>query len=479
MARGRADLNVGAGTINVGSRMAPPYCWTPRPRSAGSATTWATTPRCPTATPSSSTPTSPRATSCSTVSPANSRISPARTLHLKERRSTHDQDPPHRRLPARRRSRRDRKRVRGGGRRPRRRPRRPPAVLDQAVADGMPGIMADVRDGRRSWFGTAGVADTDTGRKRPADRFRIGSITKTFVATVVLQLEAEGRLSLDDTVEQWLPGVVEGNGHDGGAITVRQLLNHTSGIFNYTADEASGRQYRRRTASWSTATTRCTPEAAGGRRHGHPPLLRAGKRLDVLQHQLRARRDDHREGHGPLLRREIDAAHHPPARPDRHLPARHEAAMPRPARPGLLQARRSRPDPTIHDVTEHEPLLRRRRRRDGLHRQRPQPLLPRPAGRQLAAARAAKGDAHHRPHRRRSGSPTATGSASSRRSCPAARRSGATAAGSTAPGRTRWAPATASTWSSPTSTATGATRQHPHQGNGSRDVPAEITMTAQ
>ncbi|MDQ1040134.1 D-alanyl-D-alanine carboxypeptidase [Streptomyces sp. V3I8] len=61
-------------------------------------------------------------------------------------------------------------------------------------------------------------------------RFRIGSATKTFTATVVLQLVGEGRMSLEDTVEQWLPGVVQGNGNDGSQITVRQLLQHTSGI---------------------------------------------------------------------------------------------------------------------------------------------------------------------------------------------------------------------------------------------------------
>lgn len=69
---------------------------------------------------------------------------------------------------------------------------------------------------------------------RPDHAFRVGSITKTFVATVVLQLAAEGGLGLDDSVEQWLPGLVP----NGRAITLRQLLNHTSGIYNYTEDEA-------------------------------------------------------------------------------------------------------------------------------------------------------------------------------------------------------------------------------------------------
>ncbi|MFD9220187.1 serine hydrolase domain-containing protein [Streptomyces sp. NPDC060064] len=103
---------------------------------------------------------------------------------------------------------------------------------------GLPGIFAEICDGDQRWFGTAGVADTATGRKRsPQDRFRIGSISKTFVATVMLQLTAEGRLSLDDTVERWLPGVVRGHNHDGSQVTIRMLLNHTSGIFSCTDDQ--------------------------------------------------------------------------------------------------------------------------------------------------------------------------------------------------------------------------------------------------
>ena len=113
-----------------------------------------------------------------------------------------------------------------------------------AVKDGVPGVTLTAKDGGRTWSTTAGVGDLRTHAPRSADdRYRVGSITKTFVSTVLLQLEAEGRLSLDDTVERWLPGLVHGNGHDGSRITVRQLLNHTSGIFNYTADETFGRTY--------------------------------------------------------------------------------------------------------------------------------------------------------------------------------------------------------------------------------------------
>ncbi|TJZ58871.1 beta-lactamase family protein [Streptomyces piniterrae] len=113
-------------------------------------------------------------------------------------------------------------------------------ALHDLVAKGeLPGVAAKAWDGKGSWFGSSGYADTATRRKRSAgDHFRGASITKTFVATVLLQLEAEGRLSLDDTVETWLPGLVRGNGYDGSKITLRRLLNHTSGIANYTADPA-------------------------------------------------------------------------------------------------------------------------------------------------------------------------------------------------------------------------------------------------
>lgn len=97
---------------------------------------------------------------------------------------------------------------------------------------GVSGVQARViaPDGRQS-VATSGVADVNTGRPVRSDGyFRMASTSKTLVATVVLQLVAEGRLSLDDTVERRLPGVVRGNGNDGSRITIRQLLQHTSGI---------------------------------------------------------------------------------------------------------------------------------------------------------------------------------------------------------------------------------------------------------
>lgn len=101
--------------------------------------------------------------------------------------------------------------------------------LDGVVAAGAVGALVEVRDERGVWRATSGVAELGKARPVPAEgRFRAGSITKTFVATVVLQLAAEGRLRLDDPVEAWLPGAVP----DGDSITLRHLLNHTSGLYD-------------------------------------------------------------------------------------------------------------------------------------------------------------------------------------------------------------------------------------------------------
>ncbi len=95
--------------------------------------------------------------------------------------------------------------------------------------DGVPGALAEVRDRRGSAVLTSGVADVDSQAPVHRDsRFRIGSMTKMFTATTVLQLVEEGDVRLDAPVERYLPGVVRGHGNDGRKITVRQLLQHTS-----------------------------------------------------------------------------------------------------------------------------------------------------------------------------------------------------------------------------------------------------------
>ncbi|KJY32854.1 beta-lactamase, partial [Streptomyces sp. NRRL S-444] len=104
-------------------------------------------------------------------------------------------------------------------------------------ADGLPAALASVtdREGRGRTY-TAGVGDLATGSKVPDDgQVRIGSSTKVFTAVVVLQLVGEGKIGLDATVDSYLPGLVRGEGFDGRHITVRQLLQHTSGLPDYEA----------------------------------------------------------------------------------------------------------------------------------------------------------------------------------------------------------------------------------------------------
>lgn len=111
--------------------------------------------------------------------------------------------------------------------------------LDALVrVDGFPGVLAAVRgrDARVRDY-TAGVGNLATKAKVPVDgQVRIGSNTKTFVATVVLQLVGEGKIDLDVPVETYLPNLVRGEGIDGRKITVRQLLQHTSGLPDYDGD---------------------------------------------------------------------------------------------------------------------------------------------------------------------------------------------------------------------------------------------------
>ncbi|MBH1935260.1 beta-lactamase family protein [Streptomyces sp. AV19] len=110
-------------------------------------------------------------------------------------------------------------------------------VQDIVARGAVPGAAALSQDAHgASRFTAAGVADVRTGRPiGRADRFRAGSLTKTVVATVVLQLAAEGRLRLDEPVAALLPPPA---GAALRGVTVRQLLTHTSGLFSYTEDGA-------------------------------------------------------------------------------------------------------------------------------------------------------------------------------------------------------------------------------------------------
>lgn len=118
--------------------------------------------------------------------------------------------------------------------------------VDAIAALGTTGVQARVVGVDTDRTAVAGHSDSVAlDEVSPDGYFRIGSLTKTMVATVVLMQVGEGRLSLDDTVERWLPDMVRGNGNYGAAITVRQLLQHTSGIHENPPEMATAEDYYR------------------------------------------------------------------------------------------------------------------------------------------------------------------------------------------------------------------------------------------
>ncbi|GAA3045191.1 serine hydrolase domain-containing protein [Streptomyces glomeratus] len=106
------------------------------------------------------------------------------------------------------------------------------SVLRTALAQGAPGAMARVDDNGTVRTAAEGVADRSTGRGiSTVDRFRIGSVTKSFSTVVLLQLVDQGKLNLDASVNSYLPGLLPDD-----RITVRHVLSHRSGLYDYTND---------------------------------------------------------------------------------------------------------------------------------------------------------------------------------------------------------------------------------------------------
>ncbi|MEV7554650.1 serine hydrolase domain-containing protein [Amycolatopsis sp. NPDC089917] len=103
-------------------------------------------------------------------------------------------------------------------------------ALDQIVASGGAlGAQVRVTDGHQRFSARSGKAELNSNRPVPENgRFRVGSITKTFVSTVLLQLQGEGKFALDAPVVRYLPGLIDSR------ITVRQVMQHTSGLYDYT-----------------------------------------------------------------------------------------------------------------------------------------------------------------------------------------------------------------------------------------------------
>lgn len=118
--------------------------------------------------------------------------------------------------------------------------------IDAAVASGVSGVIATLTENGKTTTLAAGVGDQATGVPIPVEppqRVRVGSVSKSFVAAIVLQLVAEGRIQLDEPIDTYLPGSIVGDGVDGRAITVRQILQHRSGLPEF-ADAPEIDEYR-------------------------------------------------------------------------------------------------------------------------------------------------------------------------------------------------------------------------------------------
>ena len=142
-------------------------------------------------------------------------------------------------------------------------------LLDRLVAAGAPGAAGWVRDEGGSVGAASGLANRRTRRPmRPELRFRAGSMTKSLVAAVVLRLAAEGRLSLADPLERWLPGTLP----YGDRVSLRQLLNHTGGVPNPTGTLMQALYASRpgRLRAW-------TPKALVDMVADQPPAFPAGR----------------------------------------------------------------------------------------------------------------------------------------------------------------------------------------------------------
>ncbi|MGH2583511.1 MAG: serine hydrolase domain-containing protein [Dehalococcoidia bacterium] len=139
-------------------------------------------------------------------------------------------------------------------------------MMDQ----GIPGVVAGVWiPGRGNWVGVAGTSDTATGAPLlREDKFRIASVTKTFTATAVLQLVDDGKLSLDDHLEQYITGIPNGD-----QITIRQLLGMMAGIFNWIEDPAFMDAYGR------DPLLPFTPQDVVEIVRRHPPDFAPGERV--------------------------------------------------------------------------------------------------------------------------------------------------------------------------------------------------------
>jgi D-alanyl-D-alanine carboxypeptidase len=119
-------------------------------------------------------------------------------------------------------------------------------TMDTAIiAAGIPGAVVEIETPRWTWTSAAGKASPITGEPaQPGMRFLIASVSKTFTSVSVQKLAEEGKLSLDDPISRWLTADLVKRIPNGDKITVRQLLDHTSGIADYNEDSINTEEYQ-------------------------------------------------------------------------------------------------------------------------------------------------------------------------------------------------------------------------------------------
>ncbi len=146
------------------------------------------------------------------------------------------------------------------------------AQLDALTGAGVVGGLATVSRGGETVEVRSGVGDLAAGTPIPAttQQVRVGSITKSFTAVMVLQLVGEGRVDLDAPIDTYLPGLITEPGFDAGTVTVRQILQHRSGLAEF-SDDPRGDEL-----AAARAGVTITPDEILGILNGKPAQFPAG-----------------------------------------------------------------------------------------------------------------------------------------------------------------------------------------------------------
>lgn len=149
-------------------------------------------------------------------------------------------------------------------------------LLDDIKSSGVPGISMSVQDPMQGmWLGTSGKADLKSNIDLNVGNItRVGSTVKTFTATTILLLKEEGKLNLDDKVTDYLSDYEIRNLNNAEVATIRQLLNHSSGIYNYIEN------IRFQTASLNDLVKEWTPEELMEYARGQKAYFKPGEDVE-------------------------------------------------------------------------------------------------------------------------------------------------------------------------------------------------------